>query len=266
MSCAVLLVAACGGDAREAPRVELPVVVDGSTITAVTSDLGYEVTLSSARLAVQDLEFTVAGEVHSSLLRQLRRVLVSPAHAHPGHYQGGEVTGELTGQYIIDWLGADGEELGLATLLAGDYVAVNFTFARANRDEVGAQDVLLGHTALLEGQATREGATVLFSAVLDAPEDRQLVGLPFEETVSATTRSRVGLRLTPLDPYENDTLFDGLDFAALPADEGGVVHLTPDATDEALVAAYVLLRRTFQTHDHFAATPLESDQSKSFRP
>lgn len=253
----VVVVAGCSG-AREAPRVELPVVVDGSAIAPVTTDLGYEVALSTARLAIEDVQFTVAGEAHASLPQLVRNLLWSTAHAHPGHYQGGEVTGELKGQFLLDWLGKDGEELGLATLIAGDYQSINFTFALADQAELDAGDPLLGHTALLAGTAKRDGETYRFSALLDSPEGRQLVGLPFEEQVGASTHASIGLQLVPLDSYENDTLFDGLDFAALPADEIGVIAIQPAAQDQVLVEAYALLRRTFQTHDHFDAAPLDN--------
>ena len=230
--------------------------VDGSAVVPLTTDLGYQVELSAARLTIQDMQFTVAGEAHqTSLLRRMRNALLPRALAHPGHYQGGEVTGELPGTYVVDWLGDDGAELGLATLLAGDYKAVNFTFGRASANDVESADPLLLHTAEFRGTATKAGRTVMFSALIDSPEGRQLVGVPFEETVTSQTGSSVALRLVPIDPHENDTLFDGLDFAMLPAASDGTVTLTPDAQDEALVAAYELLRRTLQTHDHFEMKP-----------
>ena len=248
----------CGPESREATRVELPVVVDAASIGAVTTDLGYRVQLSTARLALENLEFTVAGEVHATLPALLRSALWSTAHAHPGHYQGGEVTGELSGRFIVDWLAKDGEELGIATLLAGDYEAINFTFGRATASDVDEGDALLGHTALLAGTAEKDGASYRFSAALDAPQGRQLVGLPFEEKVAKSTRSSIGLQLVPFDPYENDTLFDGIDFAALPVEAAGVVEISPAAQAEEVTAAYELLRRTFQTHDHFDAVLVQA--------
>jgi hypothetical protein len=60
--------------------------------------------------------------------------LVDPrAWAHPGHYSGGDVTGELVGEFILDWIGGDGMALGTADLLAGDYNGFNFTFRRGGR-------------------------------------------------------------------------------------------------------------------------------------
>src|SRR6478735_7939545 len=81
--------------AQEAPRLELPLVVDESGIETTTNDLGFDITLSEARMAVRDFQFTTAGELHTaSLSQKLWSFLIPAALAHPGHYEGGEVIGE----------------------------------------------------------------------------------------------------------------------------------------------------------------------------
>jgi hypothetical protein len=245
----------CGQDAQEAPRVEVPVHIDGARAKAVTTDLGYEVELDAAEVALRDIEFTVAGEVHTaSFGEHLWRLVVGKALAHPGHYQGGEVTGELLGTFIVDWLGGDGDMLGTATLLPGTYRAVNFTLERAARADVPTASELIGHTAHFRGTARKAGETTRFEAFIDSPEGRQIVGVPFEANVTKSFSKRAVFGLVLRDPEEDDTLFDGLDFAALPAAEDGLVSIAPDAEDPQLSAAYDLLRRTFQTHDHFVMT------------
>lgn len=247
----VLSVALAGcEEATEAARVELPVVVDAAGLETVTTDLGYEVEVDSARIALQDLAFTVAGEVHtSSTRRRVRDLFVSTAVAHPGHYQGGEVTGALPGAYVVDWPVDDGRELGVATLIAGAYDAANFTFGRASADALEEGDPLLGHTARFSGVATRGDDAIAFTIVVDSPEGRELVGVPFEATLRPESTGALHLRFETADPLEGDTLFDGIDFAALDADADGELSIGPE--EAGAEDAYNVFRRTFQTHDHY---------------
>jgi hypothetical protein len=251
---AAQLMAACAlaacSDAQEAKRVELPVVADGAGLVRVTTDLGYEVELHSASLVAEDLNFTIAGEEHSSLERFWDLVLPA-AHAHPGHYQGGSVTGELPGHFIVRFVPGQSHELGIATLLVGEYHALDFTLARAAEGDVEETDALAGHTAVMSGTATLGDVSLDFEIALDAPEARDLVGIPFDAEITTKTRGPLALRMTPLDPLEEDTLFDAIDFVALDYDGNGIVRIDPRAMDEATVAAYNRVRRTFQTHDHF---------------
>src|SRR5690554_7803942 len=114
----LMLALAC--NASEAPRVELEVVADPTGVTALTTDLGWTVTLSEARVAIADLRFTTAGEVHerqpSGIGDLVLGLLIATANAHPGHFQGGEVIGELPGDHILDPFAAE-PSLGLATLI-----------------------------------------------------------------------------------------------------------------------------------------------------
>lgn len=250
-----LTLSACG-EPEETPRVELPVVVDSSGLARVANDLGYEITLTDARVMVENIVFTIAGEAHSaSLWKRVSDVLVPSAFAHPGHFQGGDVTGELRGRFELNWLEDTTQQLGSATLLVGAYQSANFTFIRATEEDgLSSEDPLLGHTALLRGTAVLDGIetkAIDFTVILDSPSDRELVGAPFDLTVRETTTEELGLRLLTLDPLEGDTLFDGIDFTALDQDDGGEVTIKPSATDSSLVHAYNLIRRNLQTHDHF---------------
>lgn len=243
---------ACGGP-EEAPHVELPVVVDPRGIEPVTTDLGYEVRLTDARVMIENLAFTIAGEAHSaSLWKRVSDFLVPPAYAHPGHFQAGDVTGELRGRFELSWLDGSDPALGVATLLVGSYESANFTLLRATEaDGFGTDDPLLGHTAVLRGSASKDGTTIDFSVIIDSPEGRELTGAPFDFEVKKTSTEQLGVRLLTEDPLEGDTLFDGIDFSALDQDGDGTLSIGPEATDSTLAEAYNLLRRTFQTHDHF---------------
>ncbi len=251
--CFALLALAGCDDAEEPARVELSVVVDSSGIATVETNLGYQVGLSEARVVVENLVFTIAGEAHTaSLWGTISDRMIPEAHAHPGHFQDGDVTGELRGRFVVSWLPADSELLGRATLLVGSYKSANFTFALARSDDgLSSDDPLLGHTAILRGQATKAGHTVDFVAIIDSPVGRQLVGAVFELEVTETTQESLGFRLLPEDPLEGDTLFDDLDFTALDSDGDGQLSIDPASTDEAVIEAYNQLRRTFQTHDHY---------------
>jgi hypothetical protein len=238
--------------AEEPPRVELPVGVGGGGIATVQTNLGYEVTLSEARLVIDDVEFAIAGETHAaSLWKRSMDWLIPAAHAHPGHYQGGDITGELLGHFVLDLLGNEDNDFGLATLIVGRYQSSNFTFGVATRDDVAPGDPLLGHTAVLRGRAVSAERSVDFSVALDAFPARQLVGAPFDATVSESGASSLALELMTLDPLEGDTLFDDIPFADLPASTTGLIEMGGSTTDVTSTAAYNTLRRTFQTHDHF---------------
>ena len=244
---AVLALSACG-ESKPAVRVSLPVEVDGSGVVPSTSELGWTVTLSACRLAARDFQFTIGGETHGStvhLLPRLLGLLEPEAYAHPGHYAGGEVTGELAGDRILDFLGGSGTPLGQATLLTGKYHGMNFFLRRATAGELAAGDPLVGHTAHYEGTATREGTTITFRALVDLDEGTQIVGLPNEVDVTETTRVTFEVQTVTIDPYEKDTLFQKLDFAALDEDRDGHVEILPGQP------AHNVLRRAVATHDHY---------------
>lgn len=248
-------------DAEEPARVGLDLVVDRSALEVTHTDLGYEVGLDEARIMVRDFTFAMAGEAHTtSLLRRAYDWMVPPSYAHPGHFQGGDITGELHGRFLLDWLPGRNTELGSATLLVGKYTNANFTFERAGKDDVDAEDDLLGHTAILRGSATQADRTVDFTALIDSPADRALTGVPFEFHVEENSRPTLHLKLELRDPLEGDTLFDGIDFIALDADGDGEVSILPDSDDAAIDGAYNLLRRALQTHDNYEVRAIAPDQ------
>lgn len=225
--------------------MKVPIVVDSSGLQTVTTNLEYDVSVDTAEVAIRDLEFSVAGEVHTSLWERMSSALIPSAWAHPGHYEGGDLTGELLGSFSLQFGGDEAQELGTATLLIGNYRSVNFFFERGEAGE------LKDHTAIMRGVARREDTNVEFRIVLDSPENRRLVGAPFEQRIEEGTEVVAGLRLLVQDPVEGDTLFDDVDFIALDDDADGELVLGPDSPDTASVDAYNLIHRKFQSHDHF---------------
>lgn len=232
---------------QEAVRVRVEVELDGSTVMDTTNDLGWTVTLTGARIAVSDLQFTIQGEMHEATA-WLEGWLVRRAWAHPGHYAGGNVTGELLGNFVFDWLERDGDVLGMAVLLTGDYNGFNFLFRRGDEDDgLAGDDPLRGHTAHFTGTAQKDGNLVTFSAVLDVNEGTQMVGAPFELVVETGTDVPIGIQLEATDPVESKSLFDGLDFGALSDDDDGEVLIEPGSE------AHNILVRTIQSHAHYNA-------------
>lgn len=237
---------------QEVVRVPLEVALDASGITATTSDTGWTIALTTARVAASDLQFTIQGEMHGATAA-LGGWLVARAWAHPGHSAGGEVTGELAGDLVFDWLAQDGAALGTADVLVGAYEGMNFTFRAATvADGLAADDPLLGHTAQLAGVARKGESEVAFTVIVDIDAGAQLVGSPFEGTVDAGTTAPIELRFLPTDPITGTSLFDGLDFAALDAldtNTDGLAEISPGDV------AHNILRRTLQSHVHYDATP-----------
>ena len=232
---------------QEAGRVQMEVKLDGSTVTDTTNDLGWTVTLSEARVAVSDVQFTIQGEMHEATA-WLDGWLVRRAWAHPGHYAGGNVTGELLGSFVLDWFGRDDQALGTAELLTGDYNGFNFVFRRGGEDDgLAGDDPLLGHTAHFTGTARKGEDLLTFSVVLDANEGTQMVGAPFELTIEAGTNASIAIQLEATDPVEGKSIFDGVDFGAPDHDGDGDVRIEPGSDVHNIVV------RTIQSHVHYNA-------------
>lgn len=241
----LLCTAAWGCASEEAVRVTVPVEVDGGGLGPTQTDLGYTVRITRLRLAFRDLQFTIKGEMHASLGRRLGDLLVPSAHAHPGHYAGGEITGELPGAFLLDLPARDRAPLGSATMIAGSYQGMNLRFRAAGAaDGLPAGDPLLGHTAHVEGVAEKGGRSVPFEAVLDVDEGAQVVGAPCDVHVGEG-RAALALRVLTTDPFKGQSLFSGVDFEALLPGEGGAVKMGPGQPE------HNVMRRALQQHDFY---------------
>jgi hypothetical protein len=233
----------CSGS-EEAATVVLPVATSASALATATTDLGYAVQISEIRIAVSTVQFTIEGETHAdTAVKQTSTVLPPP---HPGHSAGGEVTGELPGDFVLVWNGATQSLLGNGTLIVGDYHGANFAFRAAGAEDLlPAGDPLLGHTFHVVGTVSKGGTTKPFSAVLDVEVDAEVIGAPFEDVVTELSTETLALEFYPTDPYEGDTPFDGVDFFQLP-ETAGAIAIAPGST------AHNIIRRAIQTHDHYA--------------
>jgi hypothetical protein len=184
----------------------------------------------------------------------MQRWLIPMAHAHPGHGGGGEVVGELRGQFLVDWLSNDAA-MGTAVLLASHYRGANFGFRNASAGELPSGDMLAGHTFHLEGTASKAGRTISFTALLDVDQTATLIGAPFDHEVAEGSNDVLGLRLLPTDPTDGqDTLWNQVDFFALEGAASGAVHI--GAPQE----AHNVLVRAFRAHDHYDITHHRGDR------
>lgn len=231
----LLSLAACSGS-EEAARVVLPVSTEATLPEPATTDLNYSVEIDRLRIAVADIELTIEGEEHQDDAR-----IVAP---HPGHEGGGEVTGELPGNLVLEWDGSP-RPLGDATLIVGDYRGVNWTFRAADAaDGLATDDPLVGHAFHIEGVASASGVDYPFDIALDLEAGTRLVGGVFEDVVTVVTSGSLAVQFFPTDPTEGDTAFDGVDFAVLP-EVAGVRQIRPGTTE------HNALRRIIQSHDFY---------------
>ena len=234
----LFLIAGCAGT-EQAASVELPVATASAPVASATTDLGYTIQLDRMRVAVTGIQFTVEGEQHG------KRTRVAP---HPGHSAGGEVTGELPGDFVLTWDGQARPALGLGTLLVGDYRGANFAIRAAGEgDGLAASDPLRGHAFHLSGTISRAGTTRPFDAVLDVEPDTNVVGLPFEAAISEASSETLAFTFVVTDPNEQDTAFDGVEFFATPG--SGSIEIRPGSE------SHNIIRRAIQTHDHYGVIP-----------
>lgn len=243
---------ACGGESTEAQPIDVPVEARPVAPECVT-DLGYTVRLTAARQLIAAVEFTRGGEAHAAA-RPWRRALgalVGLAHAHPGHAGGGAVRGELPGRHLVDWM--TGGPLGDARVLPGPLDGADFALATATEaDGLAPGDPLIGANLYLEATVTRDGAIWTFAVAIPQDADRRIIGAPVPVGVDPGAPVPLPLALRPVDPFEGDTAFDGVDFAAEDPDGDG--HIAPPV-DHAITHR---LKRAFQAHDHYGLAPGEN--------
>jgi hypothetical protein len=242
----VLCLAGCEPEGDEPAEVSLPVTFNGGGLTPAVNDLGWQVTLNRFDVCVENMEFTQEGEAHASILKRVSDFFIPEAMAHPGHLAGGDVTGTLTGKWLIPFLGAS-RNLGLATLLEGDYNGVNLSFCVAD-ETVGAAatSAIFGHQAMMSGTATNGISTVQFTAIIDIGDAPTMWGGVFELMVAESSSVQLVLHPFSVDPFEEDTFFDGLDFGALDDDGDGTVNLI------AGMPAHNILMKSLLSHDHWS--------------
>lgn len=238
---AAALCAGCDGESVEATPVEVPVRL-GSAPGPVVTDLGYTVRLTAARQVITHPVFTRGGEAHAA--RPWWGWLVGTAHAHPGHSAGGEARGELPGRFVVDWLAVD-TSLGSASILPGALDGADFGLGTAGADDVAGDDPLAGYNLYLEAEVSRGDETWTLTMRVPQDADEGVTGAPCLAEITEGAAPTLRLTLRVLDPFEGDTVWDGIDFAAVDDDGDGYIEPGPEATTTNRV------RRALQTHDHY---------------
>lgn len=166
----------CSSDSSDATggkRVVLHtrVTVDDAARSKFTTAMGWDVELTQAAVAAGPFYYfdgappLVRQERLNSSWQYAARVLgLGVAHAHPGHYQAGNAMGQMLEASSLDLLSGavdfpDGDGV------SGTYRSARFTFAEPNG---AAKQLLDGHSALVEGSASKDGeATHYFRGYAD---------------------------------------------------------------------------------------------------
>lgn len=186
-------------ESTEAQTVVRRVFIEPVPDSLERSD-GTSIEITHFEITMGDLEFTKGGEAHAAAI-QIWDFLVPQAHAHPGHYSGGEVLGELPGIFTTNLL--TGGELGEAQLLEGEYQGLNFAFGPSEQNT----------SMRIAGIARWEGNEREFSVDWVSTPDVQVIGIPFEADVSADDESQT-IHLSIRLQNEGETILDDLEFVA----------------------------------------------------
>lgn len=265
--CALALLLGACGQAAEAPRRALPVVVLPAAGNGEPNDLGWTVTVTRFRAVIAELAFTVEGEAHARGAgtaaparragarapgRAFARWLLPAAHAHPGHLAGGQVAGSLPGTFAVDWLGEAGRVLGTGWFILAEYHGIDAALPPGAAPPLPAGDPLAGASAFIEGSASKDGRTIAFTARLQTESGAQLVGAPLQARVDAAADLAIGVGLVLREPTLGDSFFRRIDFAALDPDGDGQVVIAPGSD------AHNLLRRRLAEHIHYRGAAVAS--------
>lgn len=183
-----------------------------------TNAAGWDVTITKAEVATGALYYFDGATIFAARPQRggwgLR--LVREAHAHPGHYVPGNARGEMLAASSADLLA--GGVLGSGAGVSGPVRSATFSFASPAQGPFAAD--LGSHVAVLEGTATKGGATRVFRAEIGPDDVRntkgatQLEGCPFAEAdMQEDGTVTVTVKLTEW--------FDQVEFDEVPASADG---------------------------------------------
>lgn len=261
MKCLLAIVAAiflgmlgCG-EPRQAPRAELAILVDGTSLEAFETDLGYQVELENVALKIRHMEFTVGGQSHggevSSLRTELSRLWISEALAHPNHSAGGQVGGALPGEFLLLWQRGVVSQVASGEFIHGDYQGYNLDFSGASGAEHGEfpradpGDGLMGSMVGV-ARPVGGGEEIAFEVTLEYFDDAQIIGGALSGRVEQGSPEAVALEFLPSEDWSGRTIFDAVEFSELPADAGGVVQIEPGSV------AHARIRTAVTSHEHYS--------------
>jgi hypothetical protein len=242
----VLLLALAGCAFDDGPARTVPVEVRSQPAAAVTTDLGWTVTVEAARLFVHVVTFVTGedsaatGETHSHLTSALTDEtgpvavgtirLAHGDHAAATTTAAGTPVGQLVADRAFDLL-ASPHDAGSAIFAIGSTAAEAHLLVAP--PEAGAAPEMHGAGLYLAGTAVRPGDDPIdFEAALSIGAEAQVTGLG----IHADDVSKIEIHV-PRDGW-----FDGIDFEALP---GGLIE---DGSAAAGTLEERLLHDTFHVH------------------
>ena len=232
----------CSAPRTPGRRIRLETQVAAAPDTFV-NDFGWKVELSSAMVAFSHLYYVTGEPVGAS--SWFSRVFIPSAHAHPGHYNAGDILGEMPDTARIDLL-ARTTHLGSNEGVTGEARSAVVAFGTLEGSSTDTD--LDGGTAqpvlFVEGRATMDEQRLRFRASADVadllnPESDlpEIAGCPFAGALDGD--GTVVCRVEPA------VWLDQVDFSTLDA--------PPDAAsrDEPASAQVVNLARGTQAHNAF---------------
>ncbi len=247
LGAAALALAAGSCAFDDGPAKYLPVTLLSPPEATVTTDLGWDVTLTAARLFIHDVTFhtgeaaaadTGHSHTHESLTLALETEVpealgtlrLAHSHAAAETSTAGTKVGELILDRAVDLLAAPAD-LGEA-LFAGGAEAVEARILVAPPEE--AEPSMHGGGLYLAGRAVPPGGgdAVSFEAVLPVGAEASITGLDIDADDEPALEIHV-----PRAGW-----LDGLDFAALP---GGLIE---DGSEAAEALEELLLHEAFHVH------------------
>jgi hypothetical protein len=162
----LMLACACGSDtAGETISVRWDVARATEESRSFTTDTGWEVTLTEARVGLESVFAIAPATDKVGAVARLSRLFVSVAHAHGGHddANGLRVRAELLDPLVVDALSDETVKLGGDSAEAGDIGTIKIDLARPGSKLPGS---LHGFQAYVRGTAEKNGVSVPFAGGL----------------------------------------------------------------------------------------------------
>lgn len=218
----------CGSTTGERISLATRVAAQEGIAAPFENDYGWSVKLTRADVSIGELYYFEGPPVVASLSPaprlapaprfDWRRALAIPsAHAHPGHYTEGDALGQMLAPETVD-LTAE-STLADAEAVTGHYESARFSFQSPPEGDLAAR--MDGHVVWVEGEATKDGASVLFRATAGEADILNADGNPYVEgcVFAITDIEASGTVTLTIHPA---VWLDQVDFGALPpAAEGG---------------------------------------------
>jgi hypothetical protein len=218
---AAVLLGSCGEPSTGGERVTITTRArsDIADNPVIDSSLGWHIEVTRGELAL-DYLYYVSGPPAGLAQQRHASFSIPSAHAHPGHYDSGDVLGELQGPVTLDLLSREAA-LGSGRGVTGQPRSAVVTLGRLRGDDAAL-------AVVLEGVASREDTAIPFRAALEraAVEDPtshlpEIDGCPFDGDAIESDG-------TVLLEISVAVWLDRIDFAAVSVPKTGLALLDPD--------------------------------------